>query len=168
VQLAGRPLISYPVRAIVQAGLEPLVVAKAATELPEIGARVVREEPDDHHPLHGVIAALRAARGRPVLVVACDMPLVSAKLLSWLAGLPATAIPRVDGILHPLLARYAPTAEPALRTAVGDGLSAQAAALALRPRVIEEAELAAFGRPELLLFNVNDQRDLARAASLLD
>lgn len=69
--------------------------------------------------------------------------------------------------MQPLLGRYEATAEPTLRTAVRDGLSAQAAALALRPRVIEEAELVAFGRPEHLLLNVNDERDLARAASLL-
>lgn len=167
VQLAERPLISYPLRAIAEAGLEPLVIAKAATELPELDARVVREESEDHHPLHGVIAALRAADGRPVLIVACDMPLLSPDLLAWLAGLPATAIPRAGGILQPLLARYEATAGAALSVAVRDGLSAQAAALALRPRVIEEAELAAFGAPEHLLLNVNDERDLARAASLL-
>lgn len=167
VQLAGRPLISYPLRAIAEAGLEPLVIAKAATELPEMDARVVREQPEDHHPLHGVIAALRVADGRPVLIVACDMPLLSAELLRWLAGLPGTAIPRAGGILQPLLARYEATAEPALSAAVRGGLSAQAAALALGPRVIEEAELAAFGAPERLLLNVNDERDLARAASLL-
>lgn len=167
VQLAGRPLISYPVRAIVEAGIEPLVIAKTATELPELDVRVVRDEPEDHHPLHGVTAALRAAQGQPVLIVACDMPLVSAELLAWLAGLAATAIPRADGILQPLLARYDATAEPTLKAAVRDGLSARAAALALRPRVIEEAELAAFGRPEHLLLNVNDKRDLARAESLL-
>lgn len=167
VQLAGRPLISYPLCAIVEAGLEPLVLAKAATELPEMEVRVVREEPSDHHPLHGVIAALRAAGGRPVIVLACDMPLVSAGLLAWLGGLAETAITQVGGVFQPLLARYEPTAESTLRAAVRDGLSAQAAALSLRPRLIEERELAAFGSPEHLLLNVNDERDLARAAALL-
>jgi molybdopterin-guanine dinucleotide biosynthesis protein A len=167
VQLAGRPLISYPLRAISEAGLEPLVVAKAATPLPALDVPVARAEPNDHHPLHGVLAALRAARGRPALVVACDMPLVSAALLAWLGGLDATAIPRVGGVLQPLLARYDAAAEPALRLAVREGRSAQAAALALRPRLIAEAELAAFGDPEQLFLNVNDERDLARAAALL-
>lgn len=100
-QLAGQPLISYPVRAIVEAGLEPFVIAKAATELPEMDARVVQDEPKDHHPLYGVIAALRVARGRPVLVIACDMPLVSAELLAWLAGLSTTAIVRLAASCSP-------------------------------------------------------------------
>jgi molybdopterin-guanine dinucleotide biosynthesis protein A len=167
VELAGRPLISYPLRAIIEAGLEPLVVAKATTPLPALDVPVAREEPNDHHPLHGVLAALRAARGRPALVVACDMPLISADLLAWLGGRAATAIPRVGGVLQPLLARYDATTEPALRMAVRDGRSAQAAALALRPRLIAEDELVAFGDPEQLFLNVNDERDLARAAALL-
>lgn len=167
VLLAGQPLISYPLRAIANAGLEPLVVAKAGTELPDLDVPVERSEPNGHHPLHGVIAALRAARGRPVVIVACDMPLVSAELLAWLARLQATAIPSADGVLQPLLARYDTTAEPTLRAAVRDGFSAQAAALALQPRLVAEAELAAFGTPEHLLLNVNDEQDLARAASLL-
>lgn len=168
VKLLGRPLISYPVRAIVEAGLEPLVVAKAATELPpEMDVRVAREETADHHPLHGVIAALREARGRPVVIVPCDMPLVSAELLEWLAGIATTAVPVVRDVWQPLLARYDVTAEPTLSAAVCDGISAQAAARALRPRLIAEGELAVFGRPEHLLLNVNDEHDLARAASLL-
>lgn len=167
VKLAGRPLISYPLCAVLDAGLEPLVVAKAGTELPEIDVPVVREEPDDYHPLHGVIAALRAARGRHVVIVACDMPLVSADLLAWLAGIHATAMPRVGGILQPLLARYETTTESTLSVAAREGLSAQAAASALRPRVIAESELAVFGRPEHLLLNVNDDHDLARATELL-
>ncbi len=167
VKLRGRPLISYPLRAVVKAGLEPLVVAKASTELPELDVPVAREEPRDHHPLHGVISALRAAGGRPVIVVACDMPLVSAELLTWLDSLAATAIPTVGGILQPLLARYDNSAEPTLVAAVREGRSAQAAALALKPRLIGEAELAAFGNPEDLLLNVNDERDLAHATELL-
>lgn len=167
VPLAGQPLISYPLRAIADAGLEPLVVAKTGTELPDLDVPVERSEPNGHHPLHGVIAALRAARGRPVVIVACDMPLVSAGLLAWLASLQATAIPSAGGALQPLLARYQATAQPVLRAAVSDGCSAQAAALALQPRLVGKAELAAFGKPEHLLLNVNDEQDLARAASLL-
>jgi molybdopterin-guanine dinucleotide biosynthesis protein A/ubiquinone/menaquinone biosynthesis C-methylase UbiE len=167
VQLAGRPLISYPVAALLEAGLEPLVVAKATTELPELDAPVVREEPKDSHPLHGIIAALRAANGRPVVVVACDMPLVTARLLAWLGGISGTAIPLAGNVLQPLLARYEAAAAQVLDVAVREGRSARAAALRLNPRVIDESELARFGEPESLLLNVNDERDLARAAALL-
>jgi molybdopterin-guanine dinucleotide biosynthesis protein A len=167
VQLAGRPLISYPLAAVVQAGLEPLVIAKAATELPELDAPIVREEPRSPHPLHGIVAALRAARGRPVVVVACDMPLVTAELLAWLSSIPGTAIPLVGDVPQPLLARYEAAAAPALDVAARNGRSVRAAAVELKPRLIDESQLASFGKAERLLFNVNNRRDLARAAALL-
>jgi molybdopterin-guanine dinucleotide biosynthesis protein A len=167
VELAGRPLISYPLRAIVEAGLEPLVVAKAATELPELDVMVVREGPHSPHPLHGIVAALRAARGRPVVIVACDMPLVTARLLAWLGDISGTAVPLVGDVLQPLLARYEAATAPALDLAAREGRSVRAAALELKPRLIDASQLAPFGTAERLLFNVNDRRDLARAAAFL-
>jgi molybdopterin-guanine dinucleotide biosynthesis protein A len=167
VELAGRPLISYPLRAIVEAGLEPLVVAKAATELPELDVQLVREEPRGSHPLHGIVAALQAARGRPAVIVACDMPLVTAKLLAWLGDIPGTAVPLVGDALQPLLARYEAAAAPVLAVAAREGRSVRAAVLELKPRLIGESQLAPFGKAERLLFNVNDRRDLARANALL-
>jgi molybdopterin-guanine dinucleotide biosynthesis protein A len=167
VELAGRPLVSYPLRAIVEAGLEPLVVAKAATELPELDVQVVREEPQSSHPLHGIVAALRAARGRPVLIVACDMPLVTAELLAWLSDMAGTAVPLIGDALQPLLARYEAAAAPVLDVAAREGRSMRAAALELKPRLIDESQLAPFGKAERLLFNVNDRRDLTRANALL-
>jgi molybdopterin-guanine dinucleotide biosynthesis protein A len=167
VQLAGRPLISYPLGAVIAAGLEPLVVAKLATELPDLDVRVVRERARDAHPLHGVIAALEAAGGRPVVVVACDMPFVSRELLAWLGRATGTVLPRVRGVAQPLLARYEAAASAPLAAAVREGRSARAAAASLRPRLLDETDLAAFGDPLRLFFNVNDACDLKRAAALL-
>jgi molybdopterin-guanine dinucleotide biosynthesis protein A len=166
-ELAGRTLISYPLRAVIAAGLEPLVVAKLTTELPDLSVPVLRERAPDAHPLHGVIAALEAADGRPVVVVACDMPFVSRELLAWLGSVPGTVLPKVRGIAQPLLARYEAAAAATLAAAVRDGRSARAGAASLRPRLLEDAELAAFGDPRRLFFNVNDAHDLERAAALL-
>lgn len=167
VELAGRPLISYPLAALAQAGLETVVVAKADTGLPALDVPVVRDEPLESHPLRGVLAALKAAAGRPVVVVACDMPFVTAPLLAWIATLPGNAMPLLDGALQPLLARYEPDAAATLIAAVRAGRSARAAAKALDPIAIDVAELGRFGDPRRLLLNVNDDRDLALASELL-
>lgn len=52
VKLAGRPLISYPLAAIEQADLEPVVVAKACTELPS-NRGAGRPRPDGCIPCTG-------------------------------------------------------------------------------------------------------------------
>ncbi|MDQ1436797.1 MAG: molybdenum cofactor guanylyltransferase [Acidimicrobiaceae bacterium] len=58
-------------------------------------------------PLAAVAAAAPAVAGLDVVVLACDMPLVTARLLGWLATQPGTAVPVVDGRAQPLCARYA-------------------------------------------------------------
>ncbi|MDE3070224.1 MAG: NTP transferase domain-containing protein, partial [Acidobacteriota bacterium] len=70
--LGGRPLISYPIAAARAAGFETVVVAKAASPLPEIarlGCEVVTETDERRHPLSGIVAALRHA-ARPVVALA--------------------------------------------------------------------------------------------------
>jgi molybdenum cofactor guanylyltransferase len=168
LELAGRPLIAYPVDAIVAAGLEPVVVAKEGSELPDIDCRVVREPDARHHPAAGIIAALEAAAG-PVVVVACDMPFVPAQLLTVLAQLPApAALPIVSGRPQPLLARYGPSVAPQLERAVERDQPLRDAVQALDPVVLGPDELPGFGDPRWIAFNVNDPDDLAAAERLIN
>src|ERR1700735_4550529 len=87
VSLAGRPLLSYPVRAMLGALDHVVVVAKPSTVLPALdGVAVWREPEHPSHPLVGIAEALRRAAGGWVLVCAGDMPFVAVPLLGWLAA----------------------------------------------------------------------------------
>ena len=108
VELAGRPLIAYPLAAFAEAGIEAVVVAKPDTELPPLDVPVVTEPAEPRHPLLGIITALEHAAGRPVVVCPCDTPLVTVALLTRLAAASGTATVRGGQQLHPLLARYSP------------------------------------------------------------
>ncbi len=72
----------------------------------------VLEDPPGSGPVGAVVAgwkALAAAGHRgPVLVLACDLPLMTTGLLRWLAELPteSTVIPVVEGRAQPLCARW--------------------------------------------------------------
>jgi len=166
VQLAGRPLISYPLAALAAAGVDHMVVAKERSQLPAVSCPVLREPPAPSHPLCGVLAALRAA-ARPVLVVGCDMPFLTAPLLAWLAGLDGTVVAEVGGELQPLPARYEPRHAGELETALRDRRAMRDALASLRPRIVRESELEGFGPPERSLFNVNNAADLAAAERML-
>ena len=169
VELAGRPLISYPLAAVEAAGLRPLVVAKPGTELPPLRCPVIREDLRPRHPLCGVLAALELAGPAPVVVVACDMPFVSAPLLAWLAAQPQPLVAPVRaGRALPFPARYERSLQGGLRRALAAQSSMAAALAALSPRLLDEAELAAHGDPEWLCFNVNTPADLSRAEDRLD
>lgn len=168
VELHGRPLLSYPVRAL-QATLDDVVVvAKAGTELPELPGVPVWTEPEEpRHPLAGIVHALERAQGRSVLVAAGDLPFVSESLLRRLAtadahGRPAV-VPHAGGRTQPLLARYEPAARGPLGLVLRGGElgSLRAVVAALDPQVLELDDERPF-------FNVNLPEDLLTATALMD
>lgn len=160
VELAGRPLIAYPLAALAEAGIEAVVVAKPDTALPTtVAVPVLTEPPKPRHPLLGVVTALDHAPGRPVLACACDLPLVTPALMARLAAAPPPAAVSDGTRLHPTLALYPPSAATALRRAVADGRPATEVLTALDPTVIEASERETF--------NVNTPADMVRAARLV-
>jgi molybdenum cofactor guanylyltransferase len=135
--LAGEPLIARPLAAAAAAGLDAVVVAKPDTALPELAVPVWEEPATPVHPLLGIVTALERA-GRPVVVVACDMPFVTATLLQRLADGPEAAV-RVGGRLAPFPARYEPAALPELRAALAAGAAVRATLERLAPGTFDEA-----------------------------
>ena len=181
VELGGRPLISYPLAATAAAGLEAVVVTKpgeglpsprassrpdSAHEQPSDSVRVLEEPEAPRHPLTGIVAALR--EGRPTVAVACDLPFVAPGLIELLAGArEPLVVSTMHGRPQPLLARYEPSLLPQLEAALAREEPLTRTVEALDPRLLGEDELARFGYPGRLLFNVNDRDDLHRAEALL-
>jgi molybdopterin-guanine dinucleotide biosynthesis protein A len=168
VELAGKPLIHHPIAAVEAAGLKPVVVAKPDTALPPLSAPVIVEPEQPRHPLCGIVAALRHAGERGTVVLGCDMPFATPALLRWLASTgEALVVPVVDGRPQALLARYDPALLPELERALASEEPLQRTIASLRPRLVTEEELARFGDPQLLSFNVNTPADVERAEQLL-
>jgi len=165
VELAGRPLLLYPLAAVRAVLRDVAVVAKRDTALPPLDAAVaIWLEPDEpRHPLSGVLHALQRARGRPVLVVAGDLPLLAPSLVRRLAragarGAPAV-VPRAGGRLQPLCARYDAAALPALE-GFDPAQRLSDVVTALGPLVLDVDDETSF-------FNVNRPEDLLQASALL-
>jgi molybdopterin-guanine dinucleotide biosynthesis protein A len=163
VELAGRPLISYPLAALGAAGIEAFVVAKADTDLPPLGVAIVSEPPEPTHPLVGILAALRHA-GRPLIVLGCDFPFAPPALLRALAEAPEPlVVPAPGGDPQPLIARWSPELLPRLEDALADEEPLRRTVAALAPRLLDDTELARFGDPARAFFNVNTPADLREA-----
>jgi molybdopterin-guanine dinucleotide biosynthesis protein A len=165
VELEGRALLLYPL-AVLRAVLDEVaVVAKQSTILPALDPEVAiwLEADEPRHPLAGIVHALRCARGRPVVVVAGDMPFVTRGLVGALArershGAVAV-VPRAGGRLQPLCARYDPRALTAL-AACDFGAPVRDVVAALSPRIVDWPDEEPF-------FNVNAPEDILQAAALL-
>jgi molybdopterin-guanine dinucleotide biosynthesis protein A len=166
VELDGRPLLLYPLN-VLRAVLDDVaVVAKASTLLPALDADVSvwLEAEEPRHPLVGIVHGLRCARGRPVVVVAGDMPFVTRSLVAALARERArgavAVVPRAGGRLQPLCARYEPRALTAL---AGCDFAAPVREVVaeLSPRVVDWPDEEPF-------FTINHPEDILQAAALLD
>jgi molybdenum cofactor guanylyltransferase len=169
VPLRGRALVEWPLAALAAAGIEAAVVAKRETTLPSLAAPVLLEPDEPRHPLLGIVTALREAGGRPVLAVACDLPLVPSGLLAALAAAPEPLVLAAPGgAPQPLLGRYDAALLSDLEAALAREEPLRRTVAALAPRLLGDEELARFGGPEETLLNVNDADDLARAAAILE
>jgi molybdopterin-guanine dinucleotide biosynthesis protein A len=165
LELAGRPLIAYPLAAMRDAVAEVAVVTKPGLRLPsDLGVSVWLEPPEPQHPLVGIVHALRRAGGRPVVVCAVDLPLVTTRVLAALAeaeaGGVAAVIAAADGRLHPSLARYEPSALALLEPAAAE-------ARAPLREVVARLEPHRLEVPPAVVFNVNTPEELAQAAARL-
>jgi molybdopterin-guanine dinucleotide biosynthesis protein A len=129
--------------AILADGLPNAVrLARALLQVVEVAVEVgpgrsglpsVMEDPPGAGPLvalsAGVSALERAGHRGPALLVACDLPLLSAAALKAIAGRPelASVVPLVNGRLQPLCARWsAGDLALAVRLAAGGARSMRA------------------------------------------
>jgi len=88
-----------------------MVICRAGQELPELpdGTRTAVDVLPGHAALGGLYTGLVLAETPDVFLAACDMPLLSAELVTWLRDLPGerdVLIPTRDELLEPLHAIY--------------------------------------------------------------
>jgi molybdopterin-guanine dinucleotide biosynthesis protein A len=174
-ELAGRPLISYPLAALASAGIAAFVVAKrgvglgasASPDQARLPVSVVTEPDRPTHPLVGIVAALRHT-GRPLVVLGCDFPFAPPALLRTLADAPEPlVVPAPGGEPQPLVARWSPELLPDLEAALTREEPLRRTIAALSPRLLDVAALAEYGDPTRAFFNVNTPADLRAAAAML-
>jgi molybdopterin-guanine dinucleotide biosynthesis protein A len=119
------------------------------------GLPSVREQPSGAGPLAALAAAGTMLRGRghdgPALVLAVDLPGVDEPLLRWLRDRPGepTAVPRVDGRLQMVCARYNGAALLAAESLVIGGVRSLHELLdVVEFDVVDEAEWGPFARTD--------------------
>ncbi len=136
------------------------------------GVRLVPDEKTDGGPLAAIHTGMKAARADVYLVVACDMPFITTGLLGYLLSATCdfdAVIPVVGERDQPLCAAYSRACLPAIAQALAAG-SARVADFfpKVRLRRVSEAQLVAFGSPDVLFFNVNSSRELALAQQMAE
>ena len=144
-----------------------LIVASDERRYAEAGVAVVCDRIRGAGSLGGLYTALLEAPTEQLVVVACDMPFLTAPFLGRLAALGAgadAAVPRDARGPHPVCAAWSRRAAPHLRARIDEGRLRLVDALdGLDVREMDPGELARFDPDGRLLLNVNTPDDYARA-----
>lgn len=159
VVLDGRTLLDHAV-AILHGHCRELIVAGGVTS--PRGTRLVRDPPGVAGPLRGLAAALAAARGDCVLVLACDLPLAGPAVAALAAATGTRAIvASAGGRSNPLCARYPRRTAARAVDVLRRGGESRASVLSDRLGAL------LLDVPEDVLVNVNTPADLQRAVALM-
>ncbi len=157
--VSGRPLLEHQAALLRSLpGCAELLLSAPAErnyrlEGPLLGARLVADPALDCGPLGGIAAGLAAARTSRLLVLAVDLPSMSASYLSDLLAAGPTAPRHADGAFEPLCAVYpvsddsraaAATALEHRQLSLQRLLAAACAAGWMKPWLIQPAETPLF------------------------
>lgn len=152
----GQSILERQLAELLRLTADVLIVGR---DTPHARARAVPDRVPGCGPLGGLQTALGEARGDPTIVVACDMPFVSAPLLGYLAALAGDAdavVPKTERGYHPLCAAYTRAClEAVSRRLAGGRLKMTDLFADVRLRVVTTEELDRFGDRHRLLTNVN-------------
>jgi molybdopterin-guanine dinucleotide biosynthesis protein A len=100
LKVGGRRVIERVIDRVKPLTDDLFIGTNAAEKYQAFGLRVVADVYPDKAALGGIYSAIHAARHARVLVVACDMPFLNARLLQYLIDLAPTA-DVVAPLIHP-------------------------------------------------------------------
>lgn len=163
-QVAALSPLTSDIMLVTSAGAGPAPEFARGSSNASLPLRRVRDRLSDRGPLGGLEAALRAAVSDRVLLLACDMPLVTTPFLEHLLRLTDTSdavVPETARGRHPLCAAYTRGCLDAVTARLDAGHLAMTGMLErVRVRVVTTADIERFGDPHRILANLNTPADL--------
>jgi molybdopterin-guanine dinucleotide biosynthesis protein A len=163
--VGGRTILDRQLEVLSEVAGEVMIVGGPFRSGIPAGVRQVPDQVPACGPLGGLHAALSTASGPATVVVACDMPYVSAPLLRYLLNVANQSnaaqdadivVPKTERGYHPLCAVYRRTClEPVARRLADGRLKLTGLFDDVRVRVVTGESLMVFGDPDRLLANVN-------------
>jgi len=169
LRVGGVPIIERQLAALRRVA-DPVFLVTSAEAQPEADLDVVRDQFPDRGALGGIYTAIVASPHARTLVVACDMPFLTAALLEHMAGIDADlVIPRTERGYEPLCAIYSRACVEPIRERLARGaLEASRLPQGVRVAEVGPETLAAYDPDGLLFVNVNTPHDYERAKARLE
>jgi molybdopterin-guanine dinucleotide biosynthesis protein A len=175
----GRPLIAHQIERLQPLSDDLFIVGPERPGYRDFNARLELDDYPSEGPLGGIATALRHARHGRVLVVACDLPFLSAPLLRWMLEqdqLRAAIVPCIPGksrqrerlVRQSTHAIYPRSSLAAVESALVRGIRQAAQVLAnLDTRNLAVEQLVRFDPGLRSFFSVNTPEERDQAVSWL-
>jgi molybdopterin-guanine dinucleotide biosynthesis protein A len=156
--------------AVLHEVVDTVFAVSSATVEPEAPLSVVRDQFPDHGALGGIYTAIVSSPTDRTVIVACDLPFLTAAFLTHMAGIAADLVmPRSTRGYEPLCAIYSRAcADPIRRRLERRQLEASVFPEGVKVAEIAPEVLAAYDADGLLFVNVNTPHDYERAQQLFE
>lgn len=170
LRIAGLPLIEHVLRALRQVTDRIIIVSNNPEAYRSYEAELTADACDKRGSLVGIYSGLLRSRDEYNIIVACDMPFLNPRLLSYMAGLAAgqdLVLPMVGEAIEPLHAVYRRTLLPLIEDRVKRGrLKIRDVFAGRRIRYITEEEIDRFDPARRSFVNLNTAREFEEATCL--
>jgi molybdopterin-guanine dinucleotide biosynthesis protein A len=165
--IQGLRVLDRQLEALRQVTDRIVIVGGSIERFADAGVPIIADRTPALGPLGGICTALEYATSHRTLILACDLPFVTAQFLAYLAETAReceVTMPRTAHGVHPLCAAWATTAAPMVSGLVDQGVRKVRDVVArLRVHIVEGDALNAFDPDGRLLHNINTPDDYARA-----
>lgn len=176
VEIDGQPLIERIIQSTHDMGqAQTLLITNRPDDYSHLKLTMVGDIIADKGALGGIYTAIHHSQTEHVLVLACDMPLVSPPLLRYMVSLlddltpvPDVIVPRVQGYPQGLHAVYSRACLPHIEQQIAaDRLKVISFYDSVRVHYLDESDYQPFDPDGNAFFNVNTPEQLDRARDII-
>jgi len=171
--IQGKSLIQWVIDRLAVLSTEIIIVTAHGEEIPcssPVGIKTVADIYPHRGPLVGIYSGLAASSCSRAIIVGCDTPFLSVRLLEHMTQVSSAfdvVVPRIEDKVEPLCAIYSRNCLIAIEALLEQNeLRISRLFNMVTARYIEKHEINAFDPEHLSFFNANSQADLDTARKL--
>ncbi len=167
LKINGIPMVEHILRTFKGIFDEIIIVTNAPRQYTAYDVMVVTDAFDKRGPLTGIYSGLLSTKDEYNFVVACDMPFLSAGLISYMMGLTTgydVVLPRIGTLLEPLHAVYHRGLLPLIESRIQkDARQIRKIFVKSRVRYVTEEEIDRYDRERRSFINLNTPSEYKEA-----
>jgi molybdopterin-guanine dinucleotide biosynthesis protein A len=170
LRVDGIPLVEHVLRSLRSVVSRIIVVTNTPGRYASYDVEIVSDAYDKRGSLVGIYSGLIRSRDEYNLVVACDMPFLNTRLLSYMSGLANEydiVLPRIGEFVEPLHAVYHRRLIPIMDNHIRrEQLRIKAVFAGLRIRYVTEEEIDRYDPERRSFINLNTPHEYKEATCL--